>query len=129
MKTKLTRYLMAALLGVALTINLHAQTSAFTYQGQLTDNGSPANGLYNFNFTVWDSATGGSPVSLGFALAAVPVTNGLFTVTLDFGPGVFDGNARWLDIATAATGNSFQPLTPRQLITSAPYAIRAANAA
>jgi len=44
MKTKLTHQLLGALLGVALTTSLHAQTSAFTYQGRLTGNGAPASG-------------------------------------------------------------------------------------
>src|SRR2546428_12533160 len=39
-----------------------AQTSAFTYQGRLTDGGTPANGNYDLQFTLWDSASGGSQI-------------------------------------------------------------------
>jgi hypothetical protein len=57
---------------------------------------------------------------------SVGVTNGLFNTTLDFGPGVFGGDARWLDIAVRTNGGSaFTPLAPRQALTAAPYALTA----
>jgi hypothetical protein len=58
------------------------------------------------------------------------VTNGLFTVTLDFGPTAFDGNPRWLDIGVRAngTGADYATLAPRQPVTPTPYAIHARNA-
>ena len=60
---------------------------------------------------------------------ATVVSNGLFTVTLDFGSVPFDGSNRWLDIGvrTNGGGDSFASLNPRQPITSAPYAITAAH--
>jgi len=128
MKTRPTYHLMAALLGVALTTNLHAQTSAFTYQGRLADNDAPVTGFYDLTFSVWNSASGPSQVGPTLASNAVPVSDGLFTVTLDFGAGVFDGNDRWLEIGVATNGSGvFTNLSPRQPITSAPYAIKAAG--
>ena len=35
---------------------------AFTYQGQLKENGSPANGSYSLTFALWDAASGGSQI-------------------------------------------------------------------
>ena len=65
----------------------------------------------------------------GLTNVATPVTNGLFTVTLDFGSGVFDGNARWLDIGVRTNGGgAFTSLSPRQPILPTPYALYAANA-
>jgi hypothetical protein len=122
MKTKLTQYLLATLLGVAFTAELHAQTTAFTYQGQLTDNGIPASGIYALQFTVYDLDAGGSLVAGPITNSPTTVSNGLFTVKLDFGPGVFDGSDRWLEIGVATNGGgSFSTLAPRQHITSAPY--------
>jgi hypothetical protein len=109
-----------------------AQGTAFTYQGRLTDGGQPANGDYDLRFAVYDAASDGSLVGGPATNAATAVSNGLFTVTLDFGAGVFDGNARWLDIrvrAHDAGAAGFIPLSPRQALTPAPYAIRAATAA
>ena len=106
--------------------------TAFTYQGRLTDNGDSANGVYDLRFVIFDSATNGSVVAKPVTNAATAVSNGLFTVTLDFGSGVFDGSALWLDIGVRTNGPGspgFTTLIPRQALTPTPYAIQAANAA
>jgi hypothetical protein len=63
--------------------------------------------------------------------APVAVTNGLFTVTLDFATNVFDGSTRSLEIGVRTNGdtNAYTVLSPRQTLTSVPYAIQALNAA
>lgn len=105
-----------------------AQSTAFTYQGKLADTGVPANGNYDLKFALFDSGTGGIEVSPTQTLTNVPLTGGLFTVTLDFGPTAFVGPLRFLEISARPSGNgSFTLLTPRQQITSTPYAIRSAN--
>ncbi len=61
--------------------------------------------------------------------SAVVVTNGLFTTTLNFGPGIFTGTNYWLEIAARTNGNSvFNTLSPRQPLTPTPYAIFANSA-
>jgi hypothetical protein len=62
--------------------------------------------------------------------SAVAVTNGLFTVTIDFGGGPWNGQTNWLQIAveTNAAGATFTTLTPRQQLTPVPYAIYAESA-
>lgn len=105
-----------------------AQGTAFTYQGRLNAGGVPANGVYDFQFGLWSAASG--PAQLGSALtsAATAVSNGLFTVTLDFGAN-FPGADRWLDIAVRTNGSgSFVTLSPRQALTPSPYAIYANTA-
>ena len=122
-----------ALLALLLTLNLHpstvfAQGTAFTYQGRLNSGANPAGGIYDLRFTVYDDASAGSVWGV-LTNAATPVTNGLFTVTLDFGSGVFAGNARWLDIAVRTNGaSSFATLAPRQPLTPTPYAVFAGTA-
>ncbi|MEI6075955.1 MAG: hypothetical protein WCS94_10300, partial [Verrucomicrobiota bacterium] len=116
--------------------NARAQGTAFTYQGRLNDTNGPATGLYDLAFTLYDAASSGGlfggslPLGSGTVTnAATPVTNGLFTVTLDFGPGVFDGNNRWLEIAVQPPGGTnFTTLAPRQALTATPYAQFAGNA-
>jgi hypothetical protein len=106
-----------------------AQTSAFTYQGRLTDANLPANGAYQFQFKLFDAAAGGTQT--GATLSDVPatVTNGIFTVQLDFGALAFDGGARFLEIAVRQTGNpNYTTLSPRQAVASVPYSIRSQNA-
>jgi len=127
MKTKLILKL-AALFSVAFTASMHAQPTAFTYQGQLSDGGSPASGSYDLQFNIYDSADGTTLVGGPVTHSPTVVSNGLFTVTLDFGPGVFDGSERWLGIGVRTNGGGgFDPLTPLQPITATPYAIRAAG--
>lgn len=101
--------------------------NSFTYQGKLTLNGQPANGPYDFTFLLKDSPTFGSSVGPANGLEDVAVTNGLFTVTLDFGPNAFNGSARWLDISVRPGASIGVPttLTPRQPLNPAPYAVHA----
>jgi hypothetical protein len=103
-----------------------AQGTAFTYQGRLNDGSSPASGLYDITFTLFEATTNGNLISGPVLKSATAVSNGLFTVTLDFGTGAFDGSSRWLELAVRTNGGSaFVTLAPRQLLTPAPYAILA----
>src|SRR5713226_9634895 len=96
-----------------------AQTSGFTYQGRLTDGGTPATGNYDLQFALWDSLSGGAQIGSTQTVSSVSVSNGIFTVTLDFGANAFSGADRFLEIsARAAGGGSFTLLSPRQQITS-----------
>ena len=98
--------------------------SGFTYQGRLNDNGSPANGQYDLQFTLYDALTGGAVVGSTVTISSQAVTNGLFTVTLDFGTQAFQGSGRWLEIAVRLSGGGgFTTLSPRQPLTATPYAM------
>jgi type VI secretion system secreted protein VgrG len=108
---------------------LFAQGTAFTYQGQLTDGATPASGNYDLRFTAYDVAGGGSAVAGPLTNSAVGVTNGLFTVALDFGSGAYNGDSRWLEIGVRTNGGgAFAPLAPRQPLTPVPYAMYAPSA-
>ena len=95
----------------------------FTYQGQLKNNGTAVNNVCDFQFGLWDAASNGTQVGITQTLSAVKVTNGLFTVGLDFGP-VFTGQPRWLAITVRRpTGSgTYTLLNPRQQLTAAPLA-------
>ena len=106
-----------------------AQGTAFTYQGRLLDGGSAANGIYDLRFAVYDALSGGGLQGAPVTNSAATVSNGLFTVTLDFGPGVFTGPARWLEIGVRTNGNGpFLSFPSRQALSATPYAIFAAAA-
>lgn len=129
MKTKSIR--LACLLATlfALPTVARAQGSAFTYQGRLTENGSPTSSTNDFTFTLYNAASGGATVGVSNVINNLVLSNGLFTVTLDFGAAAFPGNDRWLDIAVrpGTSSGAYTALTPRQPIASTPYALRAAN--
>jgi hypothetical protein len=116
-------------LALALAGNALAQSSSFNYQGRLTDAGSAASGSFQFQFKLYDAASGGSQV--GSTLSDVPVTvsNGTFSVSLDFGVMAFSGGDRFLEVSVRKTANdAYTPLTPRQKINSAPYSNKANSA-
>lgn len=110
------------------------QSSVFSYQGRLTDNGNPADGLFDMQFKLFNTATVGTGTQFGTTISqTLQVTNGAFSVQLDFGacPACFDGAARFLEIGLRPTGSPahYTLLGPRQPIASAPYAVRSLAAA
>jgi len=106
-----------------------AQGTAFTYQGRLNTNGSPASGSYDFRFKLYADPLGNNQVGTTQLTNAIPVTNGLFTTTIDFGAGIFTGSNCWLEVAVRTNGNgSYTALSPLQAVTPTPYAIMANSA-
>ena len=123
MKTPVSRILVrfGLFLGLAFQAStLHSQGTAFTYQGRLNDGAAPANGNYDLRFAICDSPSGGLIVGGPLTNAPTVVSNGLFTVTLDPGAGVFAGPARWLEIGVRTNGSAsaYQTLGPRQPLTA-----------
>jgi len=115
--------LTTTLLGGALAYGQTPLGTAFTYQGQLKQSGSPANGSFAMDFKLFDAASAGSQVGPTVSLPTVGVANGLFTVPLDFGVDAYAANqARWLEITVSGT-----MLSPRQPLTASPNALYAKN--
>ncbi|MCA9101887.1 MAG: hypothetical protein KDA63_12080, partial [Planctomycetales bacterium] len=97
--------------------------TSFSYQGRLDLSGSPVTGSVDFRFSLWDALTAGNLVASSPQVNGVTVTDGLFTVAVDFGAGAFNGTARWIEIEVASpSGGAFETLTPRQPLTAAPLA-------
>lgn len=108
-------------------------TAALTYQGRLESAGTPANGAHDMQFQLFTQADGGSQIGPTVCLDGVPLTDGLFTVSLDFGD-VFDGSKRFLQVSLRAdttadncASGAFSSLSPRQSITAVPYALKVAG--
>jgi hypothetical protein len=116
----------------AAVLNLRGDSAPvgteFIYQGRLSVDASPATGIYDVAFTLYDAASDGGRVGSSVTNIAVPVSNGIFMTTLDFGVSPFSGSARWLDLAVRTNGvGDFTSLSPRQRIAPVPYAITANN--
>jgi len=136
MKPKRTRTILAV--GVVLTMCFVGCSAAeplgtaFTYQGRLIDANSVADGLYDFQFKLYDANMAGVQKGSTINNGEVDVIDGYFTVALDFGTGVFDGNARWLGIGVRPgqlnDPNAYTLLSPRQRVMAVPYAIYAQRA-
>ena len=116
--------------GIALVF----ESTAFTYQGRLIDGDKPADGLYDFQFKLFDDPNVilGNQIGNNVNQHDVDVIDGYFTVELAFRSGVFDGSARWLEIDVRPgemnDPNVYTVLEPRQEITPTPYALYAKNA-
>src|SRR5687767_2981399 len=124
MKVKILLALVLLLAGPYLAF---AQTTEFTYQGSLRDGSNAADGNYDFEFRLFSVDAGGTALGTLQRLG-VAVSNGVFSVKLDFGA-QFPGENRFLEIAVKpAGGGSFQQLSPRQSITSSPYNLRSLSA-
>src|SRR6476620_6910765 len=84
----LSTFLVLLLVSAQIAI---AQTTAFTYQGKLVDNGNLANAAYDMQFKLFDAATNGNQIGAtltydgtGSNPPVVSVSNGIFAVNLDF---------------------------------------------
>jgi hypothetical protein len=125
MIAKCARFAVLFLFLSVLADSAAAQTTELTYQGQLNSSSIPANGSFDFEFALFDSA--GAQIGPVLTRSGVAVTNGIFSANLDFGSS-FPGATRFLEIRVKQSGGgAFTTLSPRQPVTSAPYSVRSIN--
>lgn len=112
-----------------------AQSTAFSYQGQLQDGGVPANGLHDFRFRLFDAASGGTQVGTTQCADNLLVTGGVVTATIDFGNQFITPAQRFMEVEVrrdtgldCANTAGFTTLTTRQLISATPLATHAKSA-
>jgi hypothetical protein len=102
---------------------------SFTYQGELSQSGTPIEGAVNLRFSLWDAASGGTQIGASQIASGILATKGLFTAEVnaadEFGAQAFSGEARWLqvEVCSDAGCTSTTVLDPRQAVTGAPYAL------
>ena len=120
MRSRSVRWVIAVCAGAAGSAAVAADIgTAFTYQGRLVKMGTPVTSSpphCNFTFGLYDALTDGNPKGNSpQSVNGVTVVNGLFTVSLDFGPDAIDGTAPWLDVSVQCPGDAMPAmLTPRQ---------------
>lgn len=119
------KFVFSALIAtLILCVFAGAQTTAFTYQGQMRDGAGLASGSYSMKFRLYDGPDAPANQIGPEIPVLVTVTNGLFSVSLDFTAASFPAGAdRWIEVQVGTT-----TLTPRQKLSSTPFAVRAANA-
>lgn len=113
--------LIAALLMAAATAYSHAGVlvgTAFTYQGELRGDGELINGPTDMTFRLFNLPIVGVQIGEDIVLTDVPVVDGRFTVTLDFGDVFNSIAARFLEVEVEGV-----VLNPRQQITAAPVSL------
>ncbi len=99
--------------------------STFTYQGRIQADGQAISDAVDFQFTLWNAASGGAQVGSVLNMTLTP-ENGLFSANLDFGVAALNGDARWLQIGVRnpAGAGAYTTLTPRQAMNATPYSIQ-----
>ena len=136
---KTTKLLMILVMAICLTMCLPKVSqaaslgTAFTYQARLIDNNEPAMGIYDLQAKLFDSKDAGA-TQIGPTLTfedGQAEDGGYFTIAFDFGVGVFDGDARYLELAFRPYDSNdpcdFVVLDPQIEITPTPYALYAVN--
>jgi hypothetical protein len=115
--------------GLALAA-MGAQADPFVFQGQLNDEGAPADGLYDIEFILYDLENGGAQIGPVVMIDDQQVNEGNFISELDFGDDAFDGSNRYIEIRVRS-GDSmggFTSLAPRIKVGNAPQANYASKA-
>ena|SRR5579884_184042 len=104
--------------------------TVFTYQGQLLVNSVAVTGNFDMQFKLHPSAVTTNQIGPTVVVSPVGVTNGLFTVGLDFG-NVYGTPPIYLeiDVRTYGSTSNYTALSPAQVINPTPYAINAENSA
>src|SRR5436189_6023085 len=115
---KTARLIQLLCLGLVPTVfgwRASAQGTAFTYQGRLNNNASPANGTYDFRFRLAADPLGNVFLGSPYVTNGIGVSNGLFTSPVDFGPGMFTGSNYWLEVGVRTNGaGGYTTLIPLQ---------------
>jgi hypothetical protein len=125
MKVSVTCVLAVLLTSIVAQAGGEPLGTNFTYQGELTAFGEPANGSFDFTFDIFDQLDGGAPLAAQVFRDDVVVNDGVFTVELDFGSNPFSGDKLWLEIGVregTSTG-LYAELAPRHPVTASPYAL------
>jgi hypothetical protein len=102
--------------------------TSFTYQGRLRDDGQSVNDTCDMGFRLFDGSGEKAKQVGGTVSRRVAVSDGLFTVELDFGSSAFQGSARWLDVTVQCPGDKAPVNLGRQELTAVPYALYALDA-
>lgn len=111
-----------------------AQALPFTYQGELALNGTPAEGEFDLRFQIYTDETGTILLSTAYADDLI-LHGGRFSAEIG-AESIFTGFDRWIAVSVrpGSISNldrseaSYTTLSPRQLITAAPYATLAFSA-
>jgi hypothetical protein len=112
-----TKPILLAFFGLALLVtpatfdSAFGQTTAFTYQGRLTLNGSSPSGGLDLTFKLFDDSTAGTQIGNALTNLNLSVSNGLVTVILDFGGGAFPALTAGSKLACAPMG--VRTISPR----------------
>lgn len=104
--------------------------ASFSYQGKLIDASNPASGAYDLSFKLFDKASDGAQIGSTLELPGVTVSDGIFSVELNYGSTVFNGEGRWLEVGVRPGGSAdpYSTLNPRSQVLATPQSLFALQA-
>lgn len=117
------RFLLTGLVGLLFSVGAAAQP--ISYQGYAEDGGSPADGTYDLQFSVYNALNGGAQQGSTITVDDASITDGIFSAELDFPPELFGGGAdRWLEVRIRpGAGGTYTTLSPRTRLGASPVAL------
>ena len=93
----------AAIIALIIASTTASAQTEFTYQGTIEVAGVPANGLYDMQFRLSDFTTPGG-FHISDEVLAITVTDGLFSVEVDFGFSHYSSITQEIEILVRQTG-------------------------
>jgi hypothetical protein len=111
-----------------LTLFAEPMSTGFTYQGRLLENGQPGTGTYDLQCKLFDAKTEGTQIGETLIFEDGSSSDGYFTLGIDFGVEVFNGEARYLEMAfrpwDSTNPSDFVVLADRVELTPTPYSLQ-----
>ncbi len=108
------------------TIHAAPLGTAFTHKGEYKPGGTAVTGIYDFQIVLFDVATLGAPIVSPVIHENVPVTQGNFTVEINYGAPPFAAATQyWLEtrVRAGTSTGAFTVLPVRQKLNAVPYAL------
>jgi hypothetical protein len=97
-----------------------APAASFNYHGNLQDGGRPADGSYDLELTLYSAPQGGRVIGGPLMVYKVPVHNGTFSTSVDFGALAQPVGTSWLGVAVRNSGKGeFAALDARAPVSTA----------
>ncbi len=121
--------LLAIIAVLFLSHTINAQTTLLNFRAQLPNEVTPATGVFEMEFRLFDAAASGNQIGATNVVDTVHVKVREFTVSLDYGAEAFPGADRYIEISYRRHADEpFTTIVSRVPVLSVPYAIRALNA-
>ncbi|KAB2901758.1 MAG: hypothetical protein F9K31_00780 [Dokdonella sp.] len=116
---KTNRNGLALMLCLALAGAGVAHAESFNYHGSLSAAGEPASGQYDLRLTLYSAAQGGNVVAGPIDVHGVAVTDGNFSVPVDFGASLAGSAQTWLAVAVKSGNGAWEALDGRSPVAPA----------
>lgn len=118
-----------SLLTIARQSSAQPSDTEFLFTGRLVLSGVPQTGTFDFRFTLFNALTAGQQIGSQIIVSNVPVSNGDFSLTLDFGSDTLSDAPRFFQPAQRKSGTaSFANITGGRVLLTSRFSLAAGAA-